>query len=251
MADPVATSPPGAKPPRFGRRFSVAYAALAVCFWATIAVGTIFVVRGVGGDHAAWSAWRPTGSGFDAAQQIAKHVGAEYRVDDVGGGPLVFVHPQDVDATQLAGFIWRSASEELPSRRTLVYELCGAATSPNCAIEGVPSDAREELIRREALELILYSYKYVKGYDSVVAFLPPAESAPKQLRVVLFRRDDLKQELRRPLRQTLATSHRVTPSSLTTIDESTVDELTAPHFFNAKPVALPSGSSFLELTPVG
>ena len=35
------------------------------------------------------------------------------------------------------------------------------------------SEARHALLRREALELALYTFKYVDGVDSVSVFLPP------------------------------------------------------------------------------
>ena len=55
---------------------------------------------------------------------------------------------------------------------TAVYNLCGLGTS--CAIAaGTPSLAGELLLRREALELALYTFRYIHGVDSVVAILPP------------------------------------------------------------------------------
>jgi hypothetical protein len=233
----------------FGRRFGVAYAALAVAFWATVAAGTVLLVGRGGGDHAqAWASWKPTVSGFAAARQIATHVGDKYRLDDSVGSPLTFVHPTSVDADRLAGFVWHSGAGELPSRKTLIYELCGEGAS--CEIAGRPSDAERQLVRREALELILYSYKYVEGYDSVVAFLPPEAGAPKKLSVVLFRDGELRNELHRPLRLTLSAARPITPSRLSLVERDTIEELTRPHWFNAEVRRLQSGSSILELYPV-
>ena len=81
-----------------------------------------------------------------------------------------------------------------------MYSLCGLGTS--CAIAtGKPSAARGRLVRREILEIALYTFKYVSGIKSVVAFIPPSNG--KQF-LVLLQKSDLSAELKTPLAQTLS-----------------------------------------------
>ena len=59
----------------------------------------------------------------------------------------------------------------IPTTSSLQYILCGLGQ--NCSIKGgTASEERHALLRREALELALYTFKYVDGVDSVSVFLP-------------------------------------------------------------------------------
>ncbi len=61
----------------------------------------------------------------------------------------------------------------LVSGKTIAFNLCGLG-STNCSIGvGTPSTDRLLLLRREALELALYTFRYVSGVQNVVALLPP------------------------------------------------------------------------------
>jgi hypothetical protein len=81
--------------------------------------------------------------------------------------------------------------------------LCGLGES--CAIaHGDPSEARHMLLRRQALELALYTFKYVDGVDSVTVFLPPPPGQDAQASAVFLQRGDVKSQLSKPLSKTLA-----------------------------------------------
>ena len=61
------------------------------------------------------------------------------------------------------------------------YGLCGLGTSAQCAItEGTPSTERFTLLHRQALELSLYTFKYVDDVDSVLVFMPPTPQRREQ-----------------------------------------------------------------------
>ena len=53
-----------------------------------------------------------------------------------------------------------------------MYKLCGLG---NLVLDprGKPTVARGQLLRREALELALYSFHYLDGVDSTLVLLPP------------------------------------------------------------------------------
>ena len=81
-----------------------------------------------------------------------------------------------------------------------LYRLCGLGQK--CAIaKGKPSTERHLLLRREALELALYTFRYTDA-DNVVVFMPPRPGQdPTQ--ALFFRRQDVNPELNRPLDATL------------------------------------------------
>src|SRR5204862_161711 len=72
-----------------------------------------------------------------------------------------------------------------------------------CSIkEGKPSVARHLVLRREALELALYTFRYIKNVDEIVVMLQPAPG-DKPSQAMFFRRSDVDASLDRPLRATL------------------------------------------------
>lgn len=92
--------------------------------------------------------------------------------------------------------------------RGVLYRMCGLADK--CAIgAGKASDERLLLLRREALELALYSFHYLDDIEHVAVFLPPAkgEDVPFALH---FSRDDVAGQLARPLRVTLPNPDTIT-----------------------------------------
>lgn len=135
---------------------------------------------------------------------IAKHVGGRYRLSSgdqlvlVTGGPLRVASldiPVRLTTRETAG----GASEVKGG--SVMYQLCGLG--PRCAInKGKPSTERFLLLRREALELALYSFRYLGGVKNVVALLPPAPGK-KPENAMLFRKGRYEGTLDRPLAATL------------------------------------------------
>ena len=69
-----------------------------------------------------------------------------------------------------------SSQVSLLGGHTIAYNLCGIGSS-NCSITaGKASPDRLLLLRREALELALYTFKYIDGVQNVVAILPPGHT---------------------------------------------------------------------------
>ena len=134
-----------------------------------------------------WSGWRPTADdGEKAAAQIADHVGRKYRLADdsqlvgVEGGPL------EIDALGLTvplEIAMKTAPQggdiKFIEGNGLLYTLNGLG--PKGAIRGgKPSTERALLLRREALELALYTFRYIEDVDLVVALLPAGDGRPGQ-----------------------------------------------------------------------
>jgi hypothetical protein len=242
--------------PSYAHRFRGAYVALAFVFWGVVAGGTVVLVRGSGDSGPSWSTWKPTDSGPSAAMEIAAHVGPEYRQSDGLQLVSVRVHrPQVLVQGQnypVAAVAVQTLSDNPPAYsadNALVYELFGAGAGGSIAT-GQPSSQRLRLLRREALELALYTFKYVKSVDSVIAALPPPPKKPQTNWSVFFRKDDLKRQLHHPLLATLPSSGKeLMPSGITPFESNTIDQLTNPRWFNSSYVQVRDGNVVLVLQP--
>ena len=179
---PIEPAPGGS---RYRSRFGFLLGALLGLGIAALALIALLVTGDGPVREQAWSDWKPTHEDPDiAAVEIAQHVAHEYRQDS--GDQLVDVYAQrlEVGGSPLSVVI-RSAGKgegadiiDVPGK-TMLFVLKGLG--PNGSIDtGEPSAKRLRLIQREAYELSLYAFKYVKGIDNVVAFLPPAPPTDKE-----------------------------------------------------------------------
>ena len=130
--------------------------------------------------------------------------------------------------------------------KSIQYELCGLGEG--CAIAtGDPTPERERLVRREALELALYTFKYVDGVDRVATFLPPRAGSPPTW-LLLFKREDYADQLGHPVAQTLADP--VPPAEAIPADQvATIDGLTNPQRYRFEVQNLQSGQPIFVLEP--
>jgi hypothetical protein len=135
-----------------------------------------------------------------------------------------------------------------------MYTLCGRGQQ--CSIgEGQPSAARLQLLRREALELALYSFKYIDGLDSVITLLPPnigdvANPEDDQSVALFFRRGDFKQELDRPLMRTIDPTKAPQISKIPSGEAVRIDQLTNPRLFQYEFQQTQVGTFVIFLAPV-
>lgn len=130
-----------------------------------------------------WSVWRPTDQGLTGAQEIADYVAPYYRASPSTQLAVVTpvnlndpTHPVQI-AVPGSGSGSSASLIPLPAASTMVYNLCGVG-GQDCSIDvGRPSAGRLLLLRREALELALYTFKYLSGISYVVALLPPGHTS--------------------------------------------------------------------------
>jgi hypothetical protein len=196
-----------------------------------------------------WSSWEPpTSDPAAGAAAIAAHVAGAYRLDDgkqlvgVSGGPLAVQSlPLTVALSSADGTIRDYGSDGV------LYTLHGTGKDGRI-VDGAPSEARHALLRREALELALYSFRYLKDITEVVTLLPPAfeasavrgkgkaarvkKGAKGQLQAIFYRPGDLKPQLESPLVQTLAPG-RLRPKTLGAAETRRIDALTMHNLFLA------------------
>jgi hypothetical protein len=197
-----------------------------------------------------WSAWRPTESGVDPAQQIAAHVAPEYRLDNgrqiaavTGGPPTLQGQPMTVGES-------RSGHEAARLEgNSVLYQVCGGGHA--CAIkEGKPSAERALLLGREALELALYTFRYVDGVDQVIVTIPPSPAVKSPTRhALMFRSEDVSEQLARPLSSTLSpTTPRVSQMD-GSVDAPLVRQLTGTRLYDYIAEAAPQGGAVMLLSP--
>jgi hypothetical protein len=204
----------------YRRRFGVIYLVLALFAGAGVGALIVLLAQPEAAPTAAWSAWEPSGSETARVRQIADHVSTRYRFPEgdqlvvaIAGPPTVTAggdpaNPIPVRAIAVRPDTSRGKAEEddiqiVDATKSMQFQLCGLGDSCSIA-QGQPSEARHMLLRRQALELALYTFKYVDGVDSVTIFLPPPPGPDAQSSAVFLRRGDVKDQLSKPLSKTLA-----------------------------------------------
>jgi hypothetical protein len=285
---------PGSSP--HSHRFRTATAVLVGCAIAailiavTVAVSSSSSSRAPGATGEAWSSFAPAQSGALGARDIADYVAPAYRITPLNqlsvvtvvnlesaaaaaaaasaasngtaatasaspSGLQVAVHPSPTS----------SAISLLPGN-TIGYDLCGIGK--NCAIgAGMPSASRLLLLRREALELALYTFHYLPAVQNVVAILPPGHTeqqstlskrpptttaTSKTLNIaVLFVRPELRRLLAVPLNHTLPEAAPPTVSQMATAPEAPlVSALTGQGLFSEQLQQAQDGSNLIVLDPL-
>jgi hypothetical protein len=239
------------------RRFSLAYLVLAALLGVAIGTFVVLVERPAPKPPPPWSAWRPTDADRTAQQQqIAAHVEAQYHLNS--GKKLVQVVVRDpatsatpIREVAVARTLNPTQTSDvyavIDSNKTAMYILCGYG--PKCSIKGgKPSVARGAVLRREALELALYTFRYVANTDSVVAFFPP-KKGEDLTHVYFFDKTAFGHQLHMPLRRTLPSVTAPVPGRFTPGERRIVDALTVRRQFRFAVKPERGGGNVLVLAP--
>ena len=283
--DSVATASPHA------HRFRTATAVLV-----GFAIGAIVIAVAVAASQSKprlsirWSVWSPPDNGTLGATEIAGHVAPFYRISGVDQLAVVTVLNLQSAAAAAAQAQAAANGTSVPpssglevavkpnpqlsgvsllSGNTVGYNLCGLG-GKDCAIAaGSPSSNRLLLLRREALELALYTFKYISGVENVVAILPPGRTQttstltkslptsdnsstgrPVDL-AVLFVKPELTPFLTAPLSLTLPEQYPPTVSQMSSAPEAAlVEQITARGLFSEQLQTAQDGSSLIVLNPL-
>jgi len=247
----------------YSRRFGLAYAVLGAVAAIAIAALVILLGRSPGARvtpsaaDAAWGTFQPAGLTQDRIQQIALHVGSSYRTK--GGHQLVSVsasippaYQNDLRITQYILSYDEGGQtnyQAIPiSTNNVLYELCGLG--PQCAIEGGKATTdRGRLLRREALELALYTFHYT-DVGSVVTFLPPTKGERPQY-VFLFLRTQFEAQgvLAKPLNAILAEPTPPPAAAIPADEAATIDGITEPDLYRFRYTSDQQGGVLLVFDP--
>jgi hypothetical protein len=247
-------------------RFGIAYLLLAALLGAGVGLFVVFVSDNGKNGGQQWSAWKPTQNGVQRFDQIAKNVGHQYALPNgrqlvgVLSSPPV-VQGQSTPVPLRAIAVQTGLAGETPDDASFygagdawAYVLCGFGT--NCAIsQGKPTVERYDLLRREALELALYTFKYNHSVQSVLTYMPPAKavnaSGQATPSLIFLRRGDVKQALDEPLRTTLLPPKtNIKPGQMTAEERSRVRRLTDSRAFNFNFQQLADGTAIVVLDPI-
>ena len=213
-------------------RFAVAYLLLGAAVGGGLGAFAVLVKRPGPQPPPAWSSWRPSASGRSQLLEIADHVGSGYllpsgneltaiKVGGVPGAPTLKAIgiPKTAKPKTLADF------KLYKQEKNAIYILCGLGS--NCHLpDGIPSQSRGPVLRREALELALYTLEYAHPIDNVLVFFPPAPGENKLTSTLFFHRSDLESSLHHPLRRTLPQAQPLLPGKIAPGEKRTVEDLT-------------------------
>jgi hypothetical protein len=235
--------------------FRLAYGVLALAFWLSVAGFTYLMTRPHHAKSVPWSSWRPSGGdALAGAREIAQRVSARYRLDSGSQLAAIQEHPPVVQGLNLEAIGVRRTRGNgkldpyialYGGRRTLIYAFCGLGR--NCAIPGTDTTGIDHLLRREALEVALYSFKYLDGVDQVVSLLPPVPgSSETRSSAVFLRKAQFSDALTHPLRDILPQAPPP-PSRVDTNQANLIDALTGDHTYPAQFEPLPDGDAILVL----
>jgi hypothetical protein len=204
-------------------------------------------------------------------REIADEVSPFYRQSP--GTQLVVVTVQNVSGptsagtgggTQIALRDPNNGTLSAVGGNTAVYNLCGLGAG--CTIAGgTPSAARLLLLRREALELSLYTFKYISGVQNVVAVLPPGHTVqtctgicsqphpPTTTKLVdlavVFERQSLQRFLQQPLHESLPFPPPAVSQMDSAPEAELVDVLTGQALFQQQLVQSQTGGNVIVLSP--
>lgn len=248
----------------YRRRFAVIYGSLALIGGIAIGALLVLVSRPDAVPNPAWSSWEPTGSSNAQVLQIADHVAKQYKfqgdqlVVALGGPPTITdagntnaeipIRAIAVRPDTSTGQAEEDDIQLIDASQSMEYVLCGLGDA--CSIsQGAPTEARGTFLRRQALELALYTFKYVDGVDSVTVILPPLPGGQTPPSAVFLKRGDVKSELSKPLSQTLAP---ITPTigTIKATELQTLNRITRPRLYQVGYTQAQDASPVLILSPV-
>ena len=253
------------------RKFRAAVMVLIAAAVASLAAAVVLSTGGKSKSTAAafWSEFQPTDTGLTGAQEIADYVSPLYRASSAYQLAVVTTVNLNDPANPLAVVIPSGSSgglQVLSPSSTIAYNLCGIGTK-DCAIGvGTPSSNRLLLLRREALELALYTFKYIPSAQTVVAILPPGHQtqgctglcpqpqttpATKPVDLALaFERRDLQPLLDRPLAETLPSPPPSVSAMANAPEAELVSLITGHGLFTEQVEQAQDGSNLIVLNPL-
>ncbi len=244
-------------------RFGILYVALAAIVGAGVGAFVVLASRSAPPEAAAWSSWEPSGSKLARVRQIADRIPKAYKQPNgeqltvTQASQLAVPSPGGAGDTPVASiFVRPDASRGLAEESDIAsyggadavaYGLCGLGSGEHCAMSVAPSSERFMLLSRQALELSLYTFKYVKDVNSVIVFLPPTPEGESNGSMFL-RRGDVADELRRPISQLLP-AREPSLDPLSDVELGNIVRLTRPRTYAFEFNAAGDGKPILILTP--
>jgi hypothetical protein len=199
--------------------------------------------------------------GFQRAREIATEVARQYR--GANGEQIVAVtaQPGEVSGLPLQYIALRHGRNQpltegdvsvVEPGQTALYSFCGLAGEQNCALPGEATPERLMLLRREAVELSLYTFKFLPEIQTVVSLLPPVprgEGQAPQTFAIYFQRRHLESVLGEPITKTLPERPPFAEGDIAQGEAEMINRLTETRLFTSSFEQLPTQGVILNLSP--
>jgi hypothetical protein len=198
--------------------------------------------------------------GFQRAREIAAQVGRQYR--GANGEQLVGVtaSPGEVSGLPLQYIAIRHGRNRGLSQgdvtmvepgETALFSFCGLGGQQNCSLPGQPSAERLLLLRREAVDVSLSTFKLMPEINTVVALLPPVPREGQQplTYAVWFQRDQMDGILQEPISKLLPEKGPYSEGEVSPGEAETVNRLTETRLFSGTFEQLQTQGVVLNLEP--
>jgi hypothetical protein len=242
-------------------RFFFFYAVLGVVLVGAIAGVVVLAEKPGPPKPPPWSSWRPAGGSTQTMSgEIISHISHQYK-SDKKGDQLVVVFPsapevnQNIKNYNVSTIAVRSSATSQNLSRIITtsgitqQQFCGLGDS--CSIEkGTATADRERLVRREALEIALYTFKYVPSVNGILAYMPPPPGQPPST-LLFLERSGLQKQLSEPIAKTLPLTTPPLPTSADSKESNTIDKLTLPAEYGFQYQLLPNKTQAIILAPSG
>lgn len=263
-----ATSPKEEPLPRFDRqkavhggRFMIGYVVVVVMVGAML-VTLAIITRDSGSSAQTVAGGVPVREdGFQRAREIATEVARQYR--GANGEQIVAVtaQPGEVSGLPLQFIAFRHGRNRpltegdvtiVEPGATALYNFCGLGGEQNCSLPGEPTPERLMLLRREAVELSMYTFRFLPEIQTVVSLLPPVsrgEGQPPQTFAVHFERRHLENVLNQPFSRILPEQPPYSEGDLTEGESEMINRLTETRLFSSSFEQLQTQGVILNLSP--
>jgi hypothetical protein len=250
---------PRLEPPRavHGGRFLIGYIVVIVMAGAALtAIALMNRTDTSPSSPGRWSTWSPPSDGFQAAREIAAEVARKYKGASGEQLAAITASPGEIQGLPVRYVAIRAGQRArlqagdvrvLDPGETILYTFCGLGGQRNCALPGQPSVGRSLLLRREALELSLYTFKHMEDVNSVISLLPPP-AADTNLAVFLQRdHGGIKEALDQPLAATLPSRGPHFVDNIATGEAEAINRITGLWLFRSGFELAPDQSIVLNL----
>jgi len=240
------------------RRFGLAYLVLAIGVGVAVGLGIVLIGRGSGHHAAAGvNGVTPTRSGELGAKQIAASVGDKYRQAD--GAPLTSVVGErpNYQGAPLTYYLIRPHDAQYPKDiavfpvgNGIMYSMC--AFGANCSTVSAGNNLNENLLlKREALELSLNTFKADGSVQTVTTLLPPfRQGTTLTTFAIIFTRSNLAKWIHKPISSVLTARGPLKPGQVPSSESRRIDSIEAGTLFTVDPAQGPDGNPYFRLDPV-
>jgi hypothetical protein len=240
-----------------GGRFLVGYVVVILMAGAALAAIALMNRTDTSPSSASrWGAYSPESDGFQAAREIAQEVATWYKGSTGEQLAAITASPGEIQGLPVRYVAIRAGQRSglaagdvrvIDPGETVLYTFCGLGGQRNCALPGQPSAERSVLLRREALELSLYTFKHMSDVKSVISLLPPP--AENTNLAVFLQRDQsgIKEALDKPLAATLSARPPYFLDNITPGEAETINRITGLWMFRSGFELAPDQSVVLNL----